>query len=300
MLINADHRRWAAATTASAVALSVAYVAYVRAAPFGASGGSWPGLGFGILGTACMAAAALLSARKRVRTRRLGAAQSWMRVHIWLGLLAVPCIWFHSGFALGGTLTTAIMALFYVVIASGLVGLALQQVLPAAMTRRVRVETVLGQIDYVLDGLAADAYELVASIAGPIAEAVEEQQRLTAEEETARQQAGYWKAAPRQRPAQAPAAAAEGVRAAYLAQVRPYLRGGGRAAAPDLRPLMLAAPDEWQVTLDRLQSLCDEARQLALQRRLHGWLHGWLFVHAPLSLALFVLVAAHIVFALRY
>jgi Fe-S-cluster-containing dehydrogenase component len=43
----------------------------------------------------------LLSARKRVRTWRIGSAQAWMRVHIWLGLIAVPCIWFHSGFALG-------------------------------------------------------------------------------------------------------------------------------------------------------------------------------------------------------
>jgi hypothetical protein len=300
MLITADHRRWMAATAGSAALLTAGYVVYLRSAPFGPSGGSWPGLGFGMLGTACMLVAALLSARKRVRTWRLGAAQTWMRAHLWLGLLAVPCIWFHSGFALGGLLTTVIMALFYIIIASGVVGVILQQALPATMTRRVRVETVLGQIDYVLDGLAVDAYELVASIAGPIADAVEEQRRLTAEDEKARQQAGYWKAVARQRPAVAPAAAAENVRAAYLAQVRPYLRGGGRDAVPDLRPLLLAAPDEWRVKLDRLQGLCDEARQLALQRRLHGWLHGWLFVHAPLSLALFVLVAAHIVFALRY
>jgi hypothetical protein len=37
-----------------------------------------------------------------------------------------------------------------------------------------------------------------------------------------------------------------------------------------------------------------------VQRHLHAWLHNWLFVHAPLSFALFVLVAVHIYFALRY
>ena len=63
---------------------------------------------------------------------------------------------------------------------------------------------------------------------------------------------------------------------------------------------MLGAPEEWRPRLDRLRGLCDEARQLAVQQRLHRLLHTWLFVHAPLSLALFVLVAVHIVFALRY
>lgn len=300
MLVNADHRRWAAGTAVAAAVLTAGYVVYVRSAPFGPSGGSWPGIAFGVLGTACMVVAALLSARKRVRTWRIGAAQGWMRAHIWLGLLAVPCIWFHSGFAFGGALTSTLMLLFYVVIASGVVGLALQQTLPALMTRRVPLETVYGQIGGVIDGLAVDAYELVSSIAGPIAEAAEEQARLAAEEERVKRDPGYWKAIPRQRPAEAPPPAAEQVKAAYLTAVRPYLRGGARGTRPALQPLMLAAPDEWRLKLDRLQALCDEARQLAVQRRLHGWLHHWLFVHAPLSLALLVLAAVHIVFALRY
>src|SRR5215468_6930388 len=171
MLINADQRGWLVGTAIATGALTAAYVAYVETAPYGPSGGSWPGLGFGILGTLCMVVAGLLSARKRVRTWRLGSAQRWMRLHIWLGLLAVPCIWFHSGFALGGALTTAIMVLFYVVIGSGLLGLALQQFVPSLMARRVPLETVLGQMDQVLAGLAVDAYELVSAIAGPMPEA---------------------------------------------------------------------------------------------------------------------------------
>jgi hypothetical protein len=300
MLINRDHRWWIAASAVVTVGLAVAYAASVAGRPAGASGGSWPGLAFGIAGTACMVLAGLLSARKRVRTWRIGSAQAWMRVHIWLGLIAVPCIWFHSGFALGGALTRLIMALFYVVIASGIVGLILQQFIPAAMTRRVPLETIHGQIEHVVGGLAVDAYEVTASIVGPIAEAADEQGCLAAEEERAKLQPGYWKQIARLRPAEAPAADAAELRAFYLAAVRPYLRDAHRKVAPDFRGLMLRAPEEWRAKLDRLQAICEEARQLAAQQRLHRALHAWLFAHAPLSLALFVLVAFHIVYALRY
>ena len=301
MLINRDHRGWAGATVLGAAVLSAAYAVYVATAPHGPSGGSWAGLAFGILGTACMVVAGLLSARKVVRTRRLGSAQAWMRAHLWLGLLAVPCIWFHSAFALGGMLTTVIMVLFYVVIASGLLGLLLQQLVPGAMTRQVPLETVRGQIDSVLARLATDAYELVASIAGPIDEAADERARLAAEEELVKQQPAYWKRVARQHQAEAPLPEAAEVRDFYLAAIRPFLLGSRRAGgAPDFRPLLLRAPEEWRPKLERLQGFCEEARQLAVQQRLHRVLHGWLFVHAPLSLALFVLVAFHIAFALRY
>ena len=53
-------------------------------------------------------------------------------------------------------------------------------------------------------------------------------------------------------------------------------------------------------TLDDLQDICDEARQLSRQERLHHWLHGWLLLHIPLSLALIVLGAIHAIMALRF
>jgi hypothetical protein len=86
----------------------------------------------------------------------------------------------------------------------------------------------------------------------------------------------------------------------YLSEVRPYLRRDSGVIAPDFRKIRLEAPVEWRAQLERLEQICEEARQLALQRKLHGWLHHWLFIHAPLSFALFVLVIVHIVFALQY
>ncbi len=53
-------------------------------------------------------------------------------------------------------------------------------------------------------------------------------------------------------------------------------------------------------TIEDLESICEEERQLSLQARLHLWLHGWLLLHIPLSLALILLGAVHAVMALRY
>jgi hypothetical protein len=54
------------------------------------------------------------------------------------------------------------------------------------------------------------------------------------------------------------------------------------------------------VTIDALENLCDQRRQLEEQARMHFWLHGWLCVHLPLSVALFVLMVLHIWYALKY
>jgi hypothetical protein len=300
MLLNSDQRPWLTVTFVFTAVASLAYASYVASTPYGPSGGSWPGLFFGILGTTFMVLAGLLAARKKVRTWRIGSAQVWMRMHIWLSLMAVPCIWFHSGFELGGPLTTLLMVLFYIVIVSGIVGLILQQFLPATMTRRVPLETIHFQIEHVAGGLAADAYEQVASVTGPIAEAAEEQERLRAEEEIVKLRAGYWKAVARLRPAEEPEADANELQSFYLASVRPYLKGLGRGPAPDFQTILRRAPEGWLTKIEKLQAICEEARQLGVQKRLHGLLHNWLFFHAPVSFAMFVLAGFHAVLALRY
>jgi hypothetical protein len=65
-----------------------------------------------------------------------------MRGHIWLGILSVPMILFHSGFQIGGTLTTILMLLFLIVVLSGIFGLVVQQYLPTMMMNQVKMETI--------------------------------------------------------------------------------------------------------------------------------------------------------------
>jgi hypothetical protein len=73
--------------------------------------------------------------------------------------------------------------------------------------------------------------------------------------------------------------------------------GRATSAFSALRTLL---PATAHGTLDDLANICDEARQLRKQQRLHRWLHGWLLVHIPLSLALILLAGVHAVMALRW
>ena len=134
MRMDATQRGWAWFSSGIFVASAVVYVFYVMNAPAGPRGGSAIGLTFGIVGFAFMIFAALLGARKRVPTWRLGRAQTWMRGHLWLGLLSLPLILFHGGFHFGGMLTRVLMWLLIVTVGSGLFGATLQHYVPRMMT----------------------------------------------------------------------------------------------------------------------------------------------------------------------
>lgn len=299
MLLSSDHNRWAVGTAGATAVAGALYALYVSAAPHGASGGSWPGLAFGIAGSTCMLIAAFLSVRKKFLLWRIGSAQLWMRLHIWAGVLAVPLILFHSGFSLGGPLTTILMLLFTLVSLSGVVGLVLQQAIPRMMTRHLPLETLHSQIHHVNARLALDAYEQVASVTGALAELTEEPAAVAIEE---RETAGGWKHTRRLPPAPTPVSGSDSLRRFYLEEIRPYLRRTPLrpTTLPDFSRLRLAADAEWRPQVERLARMCEESRQLALQLRWHAWLHNWLLLHAPLGFAMFVLAAVHIYFALWF
>src|ERR1700730_1550176 len=86
-------------------------------------GGTPLGLIFGAISLSIFVFAALLGARKKVVLWRIGNVQSWLRAHIWLTLLTIPLVLLHSGFRLGGEMTTLLMILYAVVIVSGIYGL---------------------------------------------------------------------------------------------------------------------------------------------------------------------------------
>jgi hypothetical protein len=116
---------------------------------------------------------------------------------------------------------------------------------------------------------------------------------------------------PEHLPDQAGQATARGqLRVYYEEQIKPFLAGAAPTTCllPDTDrsreqfEQFLTLPDLAgdRDRLEELQQLCDQRRQMAIQQRLHHWLHGWLLLHVPLSLALLVLAAAHIVMSLYY
>jgi hypothetical protein len=316
MRIDHTHRRWAVVSVLIIAASIAIYVPYALRAPLGPRGGSFVGLVFGIVGFAFMLFAALLGARKRVPVWRLGRAQAWMRGHLWLGLLSLPLILFHGGFHFGGTLTRVLMWLLIVTVGSGLFGAALQHYLPRMMTHDVPLETIYAEIGNVRRLLREEADNSVESLCGSLG--------LSKSAEEAGQRAGGFTALRPTVPVPggggaAVAAATEilllseeesaPLRHFYLQEMRPFLETSAngasrlagavtaRAAFANLRTLLLPAAHS---TLQDLEDICDEARQLRRQERLHHWLHGWLLLHIPLSLALILLGAIHAVMALRF
>jgi hypothetical protein len=95
----------------------------------------------------------------------------------------------------------------------------------------------------------------------------------------------------------------------YEQELKPFLdkptaRGSALSDAAQshsaFAQLRTLVPASLHITIEDLESICEEERQLTLQSQLHVWLHGWLLLHIPLSLALILLGAIHAVMALRY
>jgi hypothetical protein len=326
MRMDRTQRSWALASLAILTAAAVVYGLYAFNSPQGPRGGSTIGLIFGIAGFGFMLFAAFLGARKRVPTWRIGRAQAWMRGHLWLGFLALPMILFHGGFHFGGTLTRVLMWLLIITVLSGVFGAALQHYVPGAMTSDVPLETIYDEIAHVRSLLREEADRAVESISGSLGLAktsIEQGPRaggFTALRTMAASAVPLRTSAAVSAGASAAVAAAPEImllseevsgplRRFYIQEMRPYLEnpkrrgqrlGDAQKAAGAFAGLRTLLPAAGHVALDDLSDICDEARQLRRQERLHHWLHDWLLLHIPLSLALILLGAVHAVMALRY
>jgi hypothetical protein len=265
----------------------------ILAAAGGAAAGlwAWPpqsssplGVTLGLVAAVIVLFEMALLPRKWLRGKRLGATRVWMRWHIWLGIACLPVVLVHAGFAFGGPLTTATLALFLGVTASGVWGLLMQQWLPQKLLEEVSGETVASQIDFLGEYHAAEATRLVDALVTVPAESGTTDPPVTGP----------------------PARELVAFRDDLLL---PYLRNGGRVRSPlasrteaDQRFARLRdiVPEVARLALDRLRDLAEMRRQWDAQARVQFWLHNWLVLHLPLSVAMTVLMVVHAVGALKY
>lgn len=304
MLIDRQARGWIVATVVMFLVATALYLWYAQADPraqlYGPSGSTWQGLTFGIVGTAFMAFAMLLSLKKRLRTMRVGRAYWWLQGHVWLGLLAYPLILFHAGFRWGQPwgMTWWLMVLFTFIVASGIVGIVLQNVVPSRMLRDLPIESIYEQLAEVVRHLRREAGEIVERVCAERQEDAYELESIPAGAAVAT--ASHTTQLSRGQQA---------VKDFYTTEIEPFLQPvvapGNRlmrvaTANTAFHQVRLALPRELHDELSDLQSIVDERRQLVRQRRMQHLLHGWLMIHVPLSFALTVLAVVHIVVALRY
>ena len=278
LLIDSSHRKWFVATAALALVALGLYAWVSWTTPGGLTGGSLVGMWYGIAGAALMVYAGLLSLLRRVPSWWwLGSRKVWLKGHIWLGLLSGVLILCHSGFRWGGPLEQILWVIVILTLATGVVGLLLQQVLPRLLTTRVAAEAPYEQIPHICTVLQQKADALVAQVKADAKVSAEPKARL---EEF------------------------------YTGEVRSFLAPRFRRSSPLAHPLQaealfnraqtLVGLPALKETLAELAGFCDERRQLGEQERLHLWLHGWLLAHIPLSVILLVLGMAHAVMSLYY
>lgn len=275
----AAHFRWFLATVLLTTGVIVWYFTVATTIGTLPTGGTPIGLILGVLGAAIIGFEMLIWPRKRfyqVRTLPFFRTKYWLKAHIWLGLFCVPVAVLHSGFRTGGALSTGLMIVFAIVIASGIWGLFLQAYIPRFLLERVPDEVPIHETERVIELHALEFEHRLAIDQGKLGGA------------------------------EVPGI--EGVVQYYESTIHPYLLG-------EIRPVVLSrtasADDHFQTLrartpapshprLDDLQALCHLRRQFDMQHRLHWWLHSWVWVHLPLSVALVGLLIAHIYVALRY
>jgi hypothetical protein len=291
LLIDSTHKRWFCTTLVLAVAALAGYLVldYLRG---GLTGGSTVGLWYGVVGSGLMVYAGLLSALRRVPTWTwLGARKVWLRGHIWLGLLSGVFLLCHSGFRFGGPLEQILWGCVLGVLATGVFGLFVQQLLPQLLTTRVPCEAPYEQIPHLCQVMRRKADALVDDVCGaydPHTQTIETTRAAARLAEDAKAQ----------------------LRAFYECDVRPFLAERCPPSSPLVNPLQaearfaklrnLSGLTEMRDQLGQLAALCEERRLLAEQERIHFWLHSWLLLHIPLSVAVLVLGVAHVVTALYY
>jgi hypothetical protein len=288
VILDRSHQKWVLSCGAAAIAGIIAYQLF-EPVELRLRSGSWLGLTFGAIAFALMAFAGLLGARRKVPGWRIGRMQTWMRGHLWLGLLSLPFVILHAagGWA-AGPLTKALMFLFYLTIVSGVVGAVAQAILPSLLTAQVPMETIYEQIPAVR------------------AQLLEEAKQFFVEASKAMQTAA--------------AAAAPGATISTIVSIHdplqefwdeelmPFLQdpkgdhalATRRGLANRFQNIYMLLPRGQRAAIAGLHEICEEENQLTRQEALHRWLHGWLLVHVPISYGVLLLTIVHAIAALRY
>jgi hypothetical protein len=278
LLLDSTHKSWFLFTLALSLAVAGFYGWLWFASPAPLTGGSVIGVWYGLIGSALMVYAGLLSALRHVPSWWwLGPRKVWLRGHIWLGLLSGVFILCHSGFRWGSGVAFILSIVLILTLVTGIVGLFLQNVLPRLIMVRVPNEAPYEQIPHLVAVMRRQADDLVEKAKND--KALDSAVKIKLSE-------------------------------FYVEQVRPFL------THPYRRSLNLASPLQEETLFARVQALpgfgavkdqlvelrgyCHERRLLADQQRLHHWLHAWLLVHVPLSVLLLVLGLAHAVMSLYY
>lgn len=254
------------------------------------NGGTALGYTLGTLAAALIAWLALFGVRKRRYASTLGSVQGWLSAHVYLGLALVVVAFLHSGFQFAWNIHTLALALMLLVVASGIYGIAVYLRYPEKLSQnrdgqsRAELLDQLDDIDRrsrrVATGLGAEFLEFVSSGIQRTQLGATLWQRLRGHDSSQilLRQGGETK----------------------------IVANPGQEAALDwlAEQQSRAADAATSAGIGELSALIRNKRkllkQIAEDLRLQATLDTWLYLHVPLTAALLMALAAHILTVFLY
>lgn len=236
-------------------------------------GGSRVGIAYGIAGTFLILLLAFFGIRKRSYRSRFGTLEQWLQSHIYLGLLVLVVVLYHSAGRFHDRVATLTLLLLAIVVASGIVGAVLYATVPRLLTE-IESDLTVPEISDQLNELGKQ----MARIASGKTEAFQRTCRSLI------------------------AASSPG----WLAGWRLMFAGPGALSAgrSDWTALLRLVPKSEEDELRQLLIVSRQRRELLgrlmAQQRYKNILDVWLYIHVPFTIALLLFVAVHIVAVFYY
>lgn len=272
MPVPSSGRMWRRISVVLLIAASASYWWYVqREAPYG---GSTMGVAYGIAGTLLILLLALFGVRKRAYRSRVGTLEGWLQSHIYLGLLVVVVLLFHSGGHFSDRIAATSFVVLAIVVVSGIFGAVLYAAIPRQLTSvegnltPTQISTQINRLGKQMSAIAADRSPEFQSLHDELLRA-----------STPSLLAGW--------------------RILFLSRTERL----EKKDSPWTK-LLARVPAEEQEELRQMLVLSRQRnellRTLVLQQRYRNLLQSWRYVHIPLTFALFIFMVVHIVAAFYY
>jgi len=231
-------------------------------------GGSTIGLTYGTIGYALILLLAFFGIRKRWYRSRFGTLEQWLQSHIYLGILALVILLFHTGGRFNDKVAVATLILVGIVVVSGIFGAVLYVTIPRLLTE-VESELTVAEISEQLNQLAKQMARIASGHSEPF-------QRIYKQllDESMPGWMGGW-----------------GLLVSRLARKK------GKSAT-NLPQLLALVPKEEEVELRQLLVVSRQRKELLIrmlfQQRYKNVLEAWLYIHVPFTIALLVFALVHI------
>jgi predicted membrane channel-forming protein YqfA (hemolysin III family) len=238
-------------------------------------GGSRHGLAYGIAGTALILLLAFFGIRKRWYRSTFGTLEQWLQSHIYLGVLVLIVLLFHTGGRFHDKIAVTTLVLVAIVVASGVVGAVLYITVPRMLTE-VESNLTVDDINDQLNQLSRTMARIASGRSAPFQRIYEEVMRQT-------------------RPK---------ALAGWLVMFVRLKRRRDQKAFDDWAGLLALVPKEEQEELRQMLVVSRQHKELLLrlvyQQRYKNVLEFWLYVHIPFTIALLAFAVLHVAAVFYY